>query len=135
MSDQSGERISFTQPLEELNKCVSDLFNQPERQLQAAFAILVGMLREQAANQQKLSKSFDLLSDELKGKDLTILSCCNQIEKLSNDYQLFKGTNDYILQNIDLLGEEIKVCTSILRTIIDLCTPQTSILVQFFHNV
>lgn len=112
MSDQSGDLTPLTQPLEELNKCVSDLFNQPERQLQAAFAILVGMLREQAANQQKLSKLFDLLSDELKGKDLTILSCCDQIAKLSNEYQLFKGTNDYILQNIDLLGEEIKVRTN-----------------------
>lgn len=122
MADQNDGTINSSGQIDSVRKCLSDLFDYPERQLQAAFAILIDLFREQAVNQQKLHKSFDALSEKQSEKERTISSCFDQIDKLSNDYQFFKKANDDILRNINILAEQIKVCFSSFFVILDACS-------------
>lgn len=109
MSDQSYLSCNAILKTGELQDCLSDLFDHPERQLRAAFARLIELLHEQAAGQLKLHKSFDTLSEKEVEKEKTISSCFVQIEKLSNDYQFCRKANDDLLRSMNQLSLQLKV--------------------------
>jgi len=97
-----------------LNKCLSNLFDHPNRSLQDAFAILVGMLNEQATSQKKLYDAFEQLYEKNAEKDWNSTSCMQQLEKLTNDYLLLKRTHEGNLHDIGELKEQVKVRASSL---------------------
>ena len=93
----------------ELRKCLSNLFDFPERQLQAAFALVIELFHEQTSRQQILHKTFNALRDKQSEKDVTLSSCCVQLDKLSNDYMYCVKANDEMLRKINTLADQLKV--------------------------
>jgi uncharacterized tellurite resistance protein B-like protein len=108
MADKSDGSTSF-QEIDKLRKCLSNIFDFPEQQLQAAFALLIELFHEQAARQQILHQTFDALKDTQSEKDVTLLSCCVQLDKLSNDYKFCIKAHDEMLRNINILADQLKV--------------------------
>lgn len=109
MAVDSDDSRTFLPEIEELRRYLSNLFDFPERQLQAAFALVIELFHEQAARQQILQKTFDALRDRQGEKDVTLSSCCVQLDKLSNDYVCCAKSNDEVLRKINVLADQLKV--------------------------